>query len=366
MDLNNPNQEALFPLLYRLLKSDTPLLDVRAAVEFSKGALPCATNLPILNDDERHQVGICYKQEGPQAATKLGHELVKDDTKRQRIEYWAAFVKANPGAWIYCFRGGQRSTIAQRWLAESGIDVPKIDGGYKALRRCLLNLYENLPPLVVVAGKTGVGKTILINDVNNSVDLEGRANHRGSAFGNYWTQQPSQIDFENHVAIDILKSQGRVVLEDEGRLIVKLSLPLPLQAAMKKAPLVLLEASVEERVETIFQDYIVDSIDSCDEAHDPIQMLETKYLNALDAVKKRLGGAAYETISSAMRGAFDDHKKGDPAAHKNWIRSMLVTYYDPMYEYQIQSKQDRIIQRGSMTEIRAYLAPANLNGISVR
>jgi tRNA 2-selenouridine synthase len=366
MEIDSASEEKEFSVLHDLLKSDTPLLDVRAAVEFSKGAFPFATNIPILTDEERQQVGTCYKQEGSQAATKLGHELVKDDTKQHRIDAWAAFLNANPQAWIYCFRGGQRSTIAQRWLAESGIDVPKIEGGYKALRRSLLHLYDNLPPLVIVAGKTGVGKTILINDLNNSIDLEGRANHRGSAFGNYWTQQPSQIDFENRVAIDLLKSKGTVVLEDEGRLIGKLSLPLPLQAAMKQAPLVLLEATVQERVETIFQDYIVDSIASCDQTENAVELLETKYLDALSAVKKRLGGEAYATISLAMKTAFNDHRKGDPTSHKNWIKSMLVTYYDPMYEYQIQNKQYRIICRGSITELKQYLAASNLNEVAAR
>lgn len=354
-------QPSPFSQLQRLLMSDAPLLDVRADIEFSKGSFPTAKNIPILDDDEREQIGICYKQHGQQAATKLGYELVSGDTKRQRMDAWTEYLKQHPQAWIYCFRGGQRSTIAQGWLAELGIDVPKIEGGYKALRRTLLNVYENLPALIVVAGKTGVGKTILINDLKNSVDLEGRANHRGSAFGNYWTKQPSQIDFENHVAIDILKSKGVVVLEDEGRLIGRLSLPIPLQEAMKNASLVLLEASLEERVETIFQDYIIDSIESCDESRNPIRMLEEKYLNALVAVKKRLGGEAYSTISAAMIKAFNLHKNGNIEGHKDWIQSMLVTYYDPMYDYQIKRKEDRIIQRGSTSALKMYLDPENLN-----
>ena len=44
-----------------LFLNDTPLLDVRAPVEFAKGAFPGAANISLINDDERHQIGICYK-----------------------------------------------------------------------------------------------------------------------------------------------------------------------------------------------------------------------------------------------------------------------------------------------------------------
>ncbi len=47
-----------------LFLSDTPLLDVRAPVEFSKGAFPPSVNHPLMTDDERHLVGIRYKKAG--------------------------------------------------------------------------------------------------------------------------------------------------------------------------------------------------------------------------------------------------------------------------------------------------------------
>ena len=36
-----------------ILASDTPLIDVRAPVEFSQSAMPAAINLPLMNDQER-------------------------------------------------------------------------------------------------------------------------------------------------------------------------------------------------------------------------------------------------------------------------------------------------------------------------
>ena len=55
-----------------ILASDTPLIDVRAPVEFSQSAMPAAINLPLMNDEERAAVGTCYKRQGPEAALALG------------------------------------------------------------------------------------------------------------------------------------------------------------------------------------------------------------------------------------------------------------------------------------------------------
>ena len=121
-----------------IFKSNTPLLDVRAPIEFLEGSFPHAYNFPIMSDSERHQIGICYKENGQKSAIKLGHELVSGKTKAQRIDQWSQFVKKHPKGALYCFRGGLRSKISQEWIYEhSGVSYPRIKGGYKALRTFL-------------------------------------------------------------------------------------------------------------------------------------------------------------------------------------------------------------------------------------
>ena len=71
-----------------ILASDTPLIDVRAPIEFAQGAMPAAINLPLMNDDERAAVGTCYKRQGPEAALALGHQLVSGETREARINAW--------------------------------------------------------------------------------------------------------------------------------------------------------------------------------------------------------------------------------------------------------------------------------------
>ena len=104
----------------------TPLLDVRAPVEFARGAFPGATNLPLLNDAEREQVGTCYKQHGQQSAIELGEKLISGDLREQRIHHWLDFARQYPHGHLYCFRGGLRSRTTQRWLSEKGVDLSLI------------------------------------------------------------------------------------------------------------------------------------------------------------------------------------------------------------------------------------------------
>src|SRR5690554_2823912 len=170
-----------------------PMMDVRAPIEFSKGAFPEVVNHPLMDDEERRKVGTCYKEQGQAAAITLGHELVNGDLKDARVAAWKAFVEANPNGYLYCFRGGLRSQLVQQWLAEAGVEYPRVIGGYKAMRRYLIDSLDEAVrdcPLVLVAGMTGTGKTEVISALDNGVDLEGCAHHRGSSFGRHATPQP--------------------------------------------------------------------------------------------------------------------------------------------------------------------------------
>ena len=120
----------------------TPMMDMRAPAEFVHGAFPSALSLPLMSDEERAQVGICYKQQGQDAAITLGHQLVYGELKAQRLAQWTAFARQHPHGYLYCFRGGLRSQTVQRWLHEEGIDYPLVTGGYKAMRRFLLFVHE--------------------------------------------------------------------------------------------------------------------------------------------------------------------------------------------------------------------------------
>ena len=90
--------------------------------------MPGAVNLPILNDAERSQVGTAYKAHGAEAARRLGFELVSGATRTARIQSWVAALEAHPDAVLYCWRGGERSAIAARWLADAGYEPLRVAG----------------------------------------------------------------------------------------------------------------------------------------------------------------------------------------------------------------------------------------------
>ena len=114
---------------HRLVVENIPLIDVRAPVEFAAGAFPTAVNLPLMNDDERHQVGICYKEQGQAAAIALGHSLVCGAVKEKRIAAWKAFIEKHSDALIYCFRGGLRSQLSQKWAEQANRSGDSSAGG---------------------------------------------------------------------------------------------------------------------------------------------------------------------------------------------------------------------------------------------
>ena len=226
--------------------NNTPLIDVRAPVEFEKGAFPHAVNLPLMSIEERHLVGIKYKEEGNAEAVNLGHSLVSGEVKEARIKAWTDFITNHPDAMLYCFRGGQRSQISQEWLIRNGREIVRLKGGYKAFRNWLMqeteNAVEQFKP-IVLGGRTGSGKTILLNRLKNAIDLEGLANHRGSSFGRDITPRPTLINFENALAYELIQKLDRgfehLVFEDEGKCAGRLYLPKTLAEHLSKAPLYL-------------------------------------------------------------------------------------------------------------------------------
>lgn len=335
-----------------VFRQSVPLLDVRAPVEYAQGAFPLATNYPLLNDQERHAVGLCYKEQGQDAAITLGHTLVSGTLRQQRLEQWIRWCTTHPTGMIYCFRGGLRSRTVQQWLAEAGHIRPIIRGGYKAMRRYLTHCLETLPTQtawILLSGRTGTGKTRVIEALEHSLDLEGYAQHRGSAFGRRPEGQPSQIDFEHRIAIRLLQLQTQepgalvpdlrpIVVEDESKLIGQRLVPPVLLQAIKQAPRVVIEEPLDQRVEVILEDYILNPLlfwqrqeQATERAFDE---LAAHLLGALDRIRNRLGGARHVALREQLQHAIMLHQQqGDAQAHRAWIEALLVHYYDPQYDY---------------------------------
>lgn len=360
----NPHQLGT-DLLKNLFCKRTSFIDVRAPVEFKAGSLPGAVNLPILNDEERALIGTTYKKEGSAAAIKLGHELVSGVTKEKRVEQWQNHIAKNPDVVLYCFRGGLRSQITQQWLREAGVERPLLAGGFKAARNFLINQLAELAQteeLTVISGCTGSGKTRLLAELQNSfstLDLEALACHRGSAFGNFNRPQPAQIDFENRLTVEwmnlLLDKTQIPLVEDESRLIGRCVLPLSFFEKLRSSPVIWIEEPIENRVQNIYQDYILDSPIACGDESQSLEQF-AKYKKSLHAIQKKLGGLRTQEVLSLLQTAESDFIK-NRGLEKNrvWIEMLLRYYYDPLYLSSVQRRQVQIIFRGTRAECAAYL-----------
>lgn len=342
-----------------------PLVDLRAPIEFDKGSFPNAVNLPLMTDEERHRVGTCYKKSGQEAAIALGHQLVSGSTKETRVQSWVDFFKKNSQGYLFCFRGGMRSQIAQAWIEEaSGMMIPRLEGGYKSFRQYLIASMEpehlHFQPLILT-GSTGSGKTLLLNEISFSIDLEGLANHRGSSFGGNPTDQPTQISFENQLAYQLIQQQAkgysRILFEDESRNIGRSYLPKNFYEFIKKGAYVLLHVPKEKRIVNIFQEYVVLLQHRYKEVHgsDGLKKWNENMENSLTRIQKRLGFEYYEQILHCFRHSMEEQTRtGKEEQHAEWIRLLLEYYYDPMYAYQIQNKMESVVFQGNWDEVRDF------------
>ncbi len=346
-----------------IVLSAPTIIDVRAPIEFNKGSLPGAINMPLLSDAHREIIGTVFKEKGQNAAIETGLALIDEPARRAYIKEVKGVCDAHPDAIIMCFRGGKRSQIVQQWLYDfEGVKMPRIRGGFKAMRRFLIDALapERMEiPLYLIAGHTGAGKTLLLKTLDNAVDLEGLANHRGSSFGGYALPQPTQIDFEHALAYKVLQlvdaGAPYIVAEKEGKLVGKNRVPENFWAWMQTAELVVLKATMEDRIKITFDDYITRDMAEFTRVYgeEGTVIWHDKRIQSIKNLEKRLGR---ERMQHALKLFEDAYNSGDVSQHRQWIEHLLNDYYDPMYDYQCANWVQEVVYEGDADMIRAYFA----------
>ena len=352
-----------------LLSSGAALLDVRAEIEFESASLPRTYSAPILTTSEREAVGICYADHGQDAAIALGHQLVHGETKLARIEAWKTIVQEQRARAVMCWRGGMRSQLAQEWLLQSGIAVPRIRGGYKALRSYLLGVLPELLNqchIIVIGGKTGCGKTALLESIQSQfgvLDLEALANHRGSAFGDVLGEQPTQSTFENHLVVALLQlthaGKRHIIVESESRLIGRLALPNALCEAMSNAPFIELQCTEQERIDRTINEYVIcNPLLSSLPDNQRLNTLREYLRRSIEKISRRLGGVRTQ---EALKCIDEACTRSEPTAHQDWISSVLTDYYDPFYARYLEANASRTVFRGTKSSVCSYLTSSILD-----
>ena len=294
------------------LAEDLLLLDVRTAEEFAKGSIPGAMSFPLFDDLERAEIGTIYKKVGRDAAVVKGLEFF--EPRLQQFLLSLSAIKSQQLV-VYCARGGMRSASVVRLLEENGFRVSQMQGGYKYYRQFILQQLENpTPPLIVLHGQTGVGKTLILQKLPDHLDLEGLAQHRSSLFGAINKTPRTQKDFEALLVkkLSQLPEDLFLFVEGESRKVGQVFIPQSIANAMKSGILVLLKASLETRISRIVEEYNI-----CDEQS--IQQIDS----ILQSLKVALGKVKVEQLRLWL-------KQGEI---ENIVHMLLVDYYDPRYQH---------------------------------
>ncbi|MBM76511.1 MAG: tRNA 2-selenouridine(34) synthase MnmH [Proteobacteria bacterium] len=309
------------------LDSEEVLVDVRTPSEFLKAHIPKALNIPLLTDQERAEVGTLYRHKGKEKAVLKGLDLVgpkMSDIVRSFLE-----VAPKRTVRLYCWRGGQRSQSVAWLLEQAGFKAKILKDGYKSFRRWVLNHFEREYQFRVLGGYTGVGKSDLLQILENKgaqvLDLEKEAHHRGSAFGGIGLpKQPSTQHYENKLAMRLRAFDMRlpIWLEDESRLVGKCAVPEFLFQQISRAQLFVVCRTIEERIVRLCQLYGVEQKQSL--------------IDACMRIKKRLGlEHTKKAISLIEAGLLDE------------ATLIILKYYDKKYQYSIDKRVVSLYLNGS-------------------
>ena len=290
-----------------MMDEQLPVIDVRSPSEFAQGHIPGAHSVPLFSDHERSVVGTTYKHQGRELAMAQGMRYVAPKLG-ELVTRVREILGDGTAVGVHCWRGGMRSGAVAWFLRRHGMHATTLAGGYKAFRSWALASWGDIampvprakqrkprppkpveksalppdagaasststvdvdqpsttggvPPSVVeaaqslpgrrvcvVGGRTGVGKTRVLHALRamgeQIIDLEGLAQHRGSAFGwvgqrwrgrttNEAPEQPSTEHFGNLVAMAWRRAnahtsrghRGWVFVEDEDTHIGGVTLP---------------------------------------------------------------------------------------------------------------------------------------------
>jgi len=181
------------------------------------------------------------------------------------------------------------------------------------------------PTFIVLCGKTGSGKSLLLHQLETSgypvINLEKIASHRGSAFGGLLLpHQPSQKDFENEIEKAFLNhaSAKYIFIEQKPSSLGKRKIPAWLMAKMNEGIIVHLNIDKQTRIKNILKEYKAAGKES--------------FINALHKLEKRLTVTVTNEMETLLL-----------AENFELFIEKMLDYYDNTAKYQLPKKANIVL-----------------------
>ncbi|MEW5921714.1 MAG: tRNA 2-selenouridine(34) synthase MnmH [Bacillota bacterium] len=316
--------------------ADPVFIDLRSPLEYRKGTIPGAVNIPLFDDQEREIIGTVYKRDRKEARNR-GVAFVSPKLPQIFAAIEEQGRKGIPV--LFCWRGGQRSKVLYDLLRSLEIEAYRLEGGYKAYRRYVLDRLDTSimqKPVYVLNGLTGVGKTVVLQLLEEMgcpvMDLEGLAGHRGSLFGHLGiTEQRTQKDFDALLLkrLDELDEADYLLVEGEGKRIGPVYVPDFFFKAMQEGKHILLTAPLEVRVQRILATYSPRSEEDLQQVQEAIFSLE-KYVGfkTVQLYQQLLNEGNYHELVSRLCSHYYDRLYDDANPQKRSF-DLVVDSSDP-------------------------------------
>jgi len=305
---------------FLMLSENLRVIDVRSPAEFVQGHIPGAKNLPLFNNEERAVVGTLYKNSGRETSVLKGLDFI--GPKMSGFVKQANKIAPKRKVLMHCWRGGMRSESMAWLLSTAGFHVQLLEDGYKSYRKFIREKLETASSYIILSGKTGSGKTEVLLQMKSMgmqvIDLEGLANHKGSAFGALGEDpQPTNEQFENDLYKDWagLNHTQTIFLEDESRSIGKVVLPEGFFQKMRTCPVIRLEMGDELRVKRLVVDYC--------------KYPKEQLIESVNKIERRIGGQHAKKIIEAIE-----------AEDFYTAIAMVLSYYDKSYNYGLTKREN--------------------------
>jgi tRNA 2-selenouridine synthase len=239
------------------------VIDARSEREYAEDHLPCAVNLPVVDNEEYAEVGTTHRTDTHRAYL-IGVSYALRNISHS-IEDLVGRYPKDARMLVYCFRGGKRSKLWYDALSTIGFRVDRLPGGWKAYRAWVRDQLMELPRKFryhVLCGPTGCGKTRLLSALASVgaqvLDLEDLARHRGSLIGDIpGVAQPTQKWFDSQLVERLRRFDPALPIwvESESKKIGEIQVPSALLETMHGARLFSLSAPMAERVALWREDY---------------------------------------------------------------------------------------------------------------